>query len=99
MRVFAEGDGHHIGLAGWLQTPLPLPPPLGLASAAACLQRQNAIRQDFMAGRLNVLLSTDVGAEGLDFRQCQLVAMMDPPASVTSLVQVRRPQHASRTCC
>lgn len=42
---------------------------LKLASAVcSAVQAQEQIRQDFSSGRLNLLLSTSVGAEGLDFR-------------------------------
>ncbi len=50
-------------------------------------QKQESIRKDFASGRLNVLISTDVGAEGLDFRRCCLVAVLDPPTHVTPFVQ------------
>ncbi|KXZ50330.1 hypothetical protein GPECTOR_17g971 [Gonium pectorale] len=62
-----------------------------LSSAALSMsaKRQEAVRVGFRDGRLNLLLSTDVGAEGLDFRQARLVAMLDPPANVTSFVQCR----------
>ncbi|PNH11987.1 Endoribonuclease Dicer 1 [Tetrabaena socialis] len=58
-------------------------------SLAMSPKKQERVRQDFSSGRLNLLLCTDVGAEGLDFRQAQLVIMYDPPKHVTPFVQSR----------
>ncbi|GLC40432.1 hypothetical protein PLESTM_001062300, partial [Pleodorina starrii] len=48
---------------------------------------QEQVRQDFSFGRLNLLFSTSVGAEGLDFSHCALVAALDLPNHVTPFVQ------------
>ncbi|GLI60928.1 hypothetical protein VaNZ11_003160 [Volvox africanus] len=50
-------------------------------------KRQEQTRQEFGSGRLNLLLSTSVGAEGLDFSHCALVAALDLPKHVTPFVQ------------
>jgi ERCC4-related helicase len=51
-------------------------------------QQQEIIRKDFGSGHLNVLFTTSVGSEGLDFRQCQFVLSFDRPDNVVTLVQV-----------
>jgi ERCC4-related helicase len=45
------------------------------------------VRRAFASGRLNLLLSTSIGAEGLDFAHCSLVAALDPPKHVTPFLQ------------
>ncbi|GIL66381.1 hypothetical protein Vafri_19918 [Volvox africanus] len=50
-------------------------------------KRQEQTRQEFGSGKLNLLLSTSVGAEGLDFSHCALVAALDLPKHVTPFVQ------------
>ena len=43
----------------------------------------------FRSGALNVLVATDVGAEGLDFRRCALAAAFDAPRGAVRFVQCR----------
>lgn len=52
-------------------------------------QVQRDILAQFSRGALNVLVCTNVGAEGMDFRQCGLVMAADPPSSVISYIQCR----------
>jgi hypothetical protein len=54
------------------------------------VQAQAAVVGSFRSGSINVLLATDVGSEGMDFQQCELVVAFDPPDNVTSYIQVRR---------
>jgi len=44
---------------------------------------------DFRAGRLNMLIATHVGAEGLDFGCCGLVVQLDTPNCVVDYLQCR----------
>ncbi|KAG2423207.1 hypothetical protein HXX76_015465 [Chlamydomonas incerta] len=50
-------------------------------------KKQERVRRAFSAGAINVLISTSVGAEGLDFRTCNAVIMLDPADHVTPFVQ------------
>jgi endoribonuclease Dicer len=43
----------------------------------------------FRSGQLNLLLATNVGSEGMDFQQCELVVAFEPPTNVTGYIQVR----------
>lgn len=45
--------------------------------------------QQFRTGGLNVLIATNVGSEGMDFKQCEMVIAMDPPQTVTQYIQCR----------
>eukprot|EP00798_Chlamydomonas_sp_ICE-L_P015039 gene15039-21110_t len=45
--------------------------------------------QRFRQGHYKVLVSTYVGSEGLDFKQCSLVVSADPPKNVAAMVQCR----------
>lgn len=44
-------------------------------------QEQRRILQTFTANRVNILVATSVGSEGMDFRQCKLVVAFDLPVS------------------
>jgi endoribonuclease Dicer len=50
---------------------------------------QRRTMEGFRQGTFNVLVSTNVGSEGLDFRQCGLVVAVHPPTNTISLVQCR----------
>lgn len=39
-----------------------------------CLQRQQEMIARFREGTSNVLVATNIGSEGMDFRQCQVRA-------------------------
>lgn len=56
------------------------------------------MRRAFSSGALNVLISTSVGAEGLDFRTCNAVIMVDPPDHVTPFVQCAGRARAPGSC-
>lgn len=58
-----------------------------LRQTPICLQEQETTRMNFREGHTDVLLATDVGAEGMDFRQCSLVIAFDPPKVRTWLTQ------------
>jgi len=54
-------------------------PVADLSSAAHKLDRQQAM-DDFRSGRVRVLLTSDVGARGLDIKDVAVVVNLDPPA-------------------
>lgn len=53
-------------------------------------QAQAAVVGRFRSGELNVLIATNVGNEGMDFQQCELVVAFEPPTDVTQYTQVSR---------
>eukprot|EP00198_Chlamydomonas_reinhardtii_P005623 XP_001694959.1 dicer-like protein [Chlamydomonas reinhardtii] len=61
-------------------------------------RKQERVRRAFSSGALNVLISTSVGAEGLDFRTCNAVIMVDPPDHVTPFVQCAGRARAPGSC-
>jgi hypothetical protein len=52
------------------------------------VQAQAAVVGRFRTGELNVLIATNVGSEGMDFQQCELVVAFEPPQNVTLYIQV-----------
>lgn len=68
-------------------TPQPNRPTAQLPLPRPQVQRQTMA--DFRAGRLNMLIATHVGAEGLDFGCCGLVVQLDTPDSVVDYLQCR----------
>jgi ERCC4-related helicase len=43
----------------------------------------------FRSGELNLLVATNIGSEGMDFKQCAAVVAFEPPPDVTSYIQVK----------
>lgn len=60
-----------------------------LISLSVCLQTQRATMAKFREGKLNLLVATHVGAEGLNFGCCGLVMLLDPPSHVVDYLQCR----------
>jgi endoribonuclease Dicer len=58
------------------------------------LQAQAAVVSRFRSGELNLLLATNIGSEGMDFKQCAAVVAFEPPPDVTSYIQVTVVQQA-----
>jgi hypothetical protein len=62
------------------------------ASAAGCaassLQTQAQVVGRFRNGELNLLVATNIGSEGMDFKQCAAVVAFEPPPDLTSYIQV-----------
>ena len=59
------------------------------SAAGMSVKEQGAVLQDIRANKYQVLVATSVAEEGLDLPECELVVQMDPPRSVTALVQIR----------
>ncbi|KAF6265165.1 hypothetical protein COO60DRAFT_1118491 [Scenedesmus sp. NREL 46B-D3] len=58
------------------------------APAAPSLQEQAQVVARFRSGELNVLVATNIGSEGMDFKQCAAVVAFEPPPDLTSYIQV-----------
>jgi endoribonuclease Dicer len=54
------------------------------------VQAQAAVVSRFRSGELNLLVATNIGSEGMDFKQCAAVVAFEPPPDVTSYIQVQR---------
>ncbi|WIA14738.1 hypothetical protein OEZ85_003224 [Tetradesmus obliquus] len=50
---------------------------------------QAAVVSRFRTGQLNLLIATNIGSEGMDFQQCELVVAFEPPTDVTQYIQAR----------
>jgi ATP-dependent helicase YprA (DUF1998 family) len=55
---------------------------------AALLQAQAQVVGRFRSGELNLLVATNIGSEGMDFKQCAAVVAFEPPPDLTSYIQV-----------
>ena len=53
------------------------------------VNKQKEVITAIREGKYQVIVATSVAEEGLDLPLCELVIQMDPPSSVTALVQVR----------
>ncbi|KAI4379355.1 hypothetical protein MLD38_005667 [Melastoma candidum] len=64
---------------------------VGINSAQRSMSRKNMkiILEKFQSGKLNLLVATKVGEEGLDIQSCCLVIRFDPPETVASFIQSR----------
>jgi endoribonuclease Dicer len=45
--------------------------------------------QRFRTGEVNLVVATNIGNEGMDFKQCQLVTAFEPPPNITNYIQAR----------
>uniref|UniRef100_A0A383WL31 P-loop containing nucleoside triphosphate hydrolase protein n=1 Tax=Tetradesmus obliquus TaxID=3088 RepID=A0A383WL31_TETOB len=61
----------------------------GSSTLAMNTKAQAAVVGRFRSGELNVLIATNVGSEGMDFQQCELVVAFEPPTDVTQYIQMR----------
>lgn len=95
MAMQAAGTGTCTSLHCLIPT-RPMTPPT--ACVPACPQAQEAVRVAFGsdAHPLNLLVATNVGSEGLDFRQCQLVLAFDLPLDVRAAKQAHGVVAAAR---
>lgn len=64
---------------------------VGVHSGQRSMSRKNmkGILDNFQSGKLNLLVATKVGEEGLDIQTCCLVIRFDPPETVASFIQSR----------
>ncbi|XP_030456382.2 dicer-like protein 4 isoform X1 [Syzygium oleosum] len=64
---------------------------VGVHSGQRNMSRKNmkGILDNFQSGKLNLLVATKVGEEGLDIQTCCLVIRFDPPETVSSFIQSR----------
>jgi hypothetical protein len=53
------------------------------------VQAQAAVVGRFRSGELNLLVATNIGSEGMDFKQCTAVVAFEPPPDVTIYIQVK----------
>lgn len=53
------------------------------------VNKQKETITEIRQGQYQVVVATSVAEEGLDLPICELVIQMDPPSSVTALVQIR----------
>lgn len=51
-------------------------------------QAQARVVDRFRRGDLNLLVATNIGSEGMDFKQCAAVVAFEPPPDLTSYIQV-----------
>jgi ATP-dependent RNA helicase DDX21 len=49
-------------------------------------QEREAVYRDFKAGRITIVVATNVAARGLDFPDIQLVIQTEPPREVESFI-------------
>ena len=61
----------------------------GTAEDGMTVSRQKRILEDIRKRLYQVIVATSVAEEGLDLPECELVIEMDPPDTVTSLIQIR----------
>ncbi|GAX76911.1 hypothetical protein CEUSTIGMA_g4357.t1 [Chlamydomonas eustigma] len=65
-------------------------------SLAMNLKEQRQLMEEFQSGSLNLLIATQVGAEGLDFGRCNLVVMFDLPNHCVNYMQCKgRARHSN----
>eukprot|EP00775_Hariotina_reticulata_P010787 gene10787-10944_t len=61
---------------------------------------QRKVMTKFKKGDINLLVATNIGMEGLDFRNCQLVVAFEPPPNVEGFIQARgRARHKHGEYC
>eukprot|EP00878_Enallax_costatus_P003037 GHUV01003235.1.p1 GENE.GHUV01003235.1~~GHUV01003235.1.p1 ORF type:complete len:473 (+),score=137.64 GHUV01003235.1:72-1421(+) len=61
----------------------------GLRGTSMNNKAQARVVQQFRKRETNVLFATNIGSEGMDFKQCQAVVAFDPPNEVTQYIQAR----------
>lgn len=63
--------------------------PMRIGMKGMTFVTQDKIVEDFRSGKLNLLISTSVGEEGLDFPLCSFVCRFDPPMTLPQYIQTR----------
>ncbi|KAK3102774.1 hypothetical protein FSP39_013845 [Pinctada imbricata] len=61
----------------------------GSAEGGMTVSQQKRLLEEVKAHRHQIIVATSVAEEGIDIPECQLVVSMNPPSTVTALVQMR----------
>ncbi len=61
----------------------------GAAGGGMSVNQQNRMLAAIKNKQFNIVVATSVAEEGLDLPSCEMVIELDPPTSVTALIQVR----------